>query len=499
MMNASETGACRLASNPLQPTGHTTGWAIFLLVAGLSTLLTSGNIRSADYVSAFSVARNLVADQKVAATPVKGFEDWAVTAGADGNPYTRYGLGHSLLGLPGVAIGRLMGLAPGPVDGAFNLPRVRFYPLEQRQEVLDSLGALLVNAMVVGALAAALLALAMAVGMARREATLAALLGSLGSPLFFQASDFTAEPASALAIVLACLALSRPGTGRCLLAGLAVGATVILKVAHGILLVPAALAVAVTVLDVAPGGRIRTLICRLAAFGAGAVPFVAAVALYNVARFGTPFETGYGQFATAFTGRFIEGALGQWFSPGRGVAWYFPAAIAAIFAVPRLARISRPIATMAFGSLAILWLLYSPWFAWDGGWTYGPRLLSPALAVLAIPAVAARPARPGIFRGIWLASLVVSFLTSSLAFAVDYIDYSYFLWKIHGNETVSIMRWSLIDSPLVAWWGFPERRDLLIHGLLRNGGPWTLWALMATALFSVVAGATIMRRAGRIR
>ncbi len=131
-MNPPEATARRPGGKAFRPARSAAAWGIPLLVAGLSVLLTSGNIRSADYVSAFSVARNLVADGSVTATPVDGFADWAVNEGANGKPYTRYGLGHSMLGIPGIAIGRLMAMAPGPVEGAFGLQRVRFYPVERR-------------------------------------------------------------------------------------------------------------------------------------------------------------------------------------------------------------------------------------------------------------------------------------------------------------------------------------------------------------------------------
>ena len=50
-------------------------------------------------------------------------------------------------------------------------------------------------------------------------------------------------------------------------------------------------------------------------------------AAYGVARFGTPFETGYGAQATAaaFTTPLLVGLYGLLLSSGKGVAWFAPA------------------------------------------------------------------------------------------------------------------------------------------------------------------------------
>lgn len=466
--------------------------AIFFVVTGISLFLTGGGIRSADYLTAFSVTRNMVDSGSVVATPIEGFETWAVNTGSDGRPYCRYGIGHSLMGLPAGVIAKV--LAPiWPKDTRpFDLVKVRFDQLDDLEGVIAGFLAVATNSWLLGALASVLMAISAALGMDRKQAILAAFIGSVGAPVFFQGSDFTAEPASALALALTALALVRVGAATprkalvlALCAGLALGSAVALKVAHAVWLPVGAVAVAFAVGTWSP----KRLLAVLAVFSVGVVPGLLAVLAYNMARFGTPFETGYGHYVTRWDNPLFEGLLGQLASPGRGLFVYFPAALLSLFGVVELFRRNRAVAVLAFGVIGVSWLMYSTWFAWDGGWTYGPRLLSPGASLLAIPAVLALGVSGGIVAGV--ASRLVTSLSmigSLTGFAVDYIDYHFLLWKIHPETINHVIRWSIDDAPLVAYWSFPIHRQLLFNGMISNGLPWPLVVHFGIAVVMVMVG-----------
>lgn len=479
--------------------------AVFLVVCCSSVLLTSGNIRSADYLVAYSVAGNLVESGSLEATPVKDFESWAVSTGEDGLSYARYGLGHSLLGLPGQLAGRaLSGVVTGPTD-FLDLPLVRFYPLEDRRASWTALTGVLTNSALLGLVAAAVLALAMAVGLSRNWALVAALLAGMGSPLLFQASDFTAEPAAALVWLLATLGLLRlekdPGSAKtdrvtAFLVGLSVGAAVLLKIAHGALLVPAALAFWLMTRGRGPW---RAGVPLWLAFGAGVALNLAGIALYNGLRFGSPLETGYGAYATEFTNSAWEGAVGQLISPGRGLFVYFPAAVLGLLGLRAAWRRSPALAVMSSGGLLVLWALYATWFAWEGGWTYGPRLLAPVLALLCIPAIMGLAGfRSVVLRVLGWMTVAGSLVGSLLAFAVDYIDYDFYLWRLYGDDAILAMRWDAASAPILAYWGFPERRGLLVSQIGTDSFPWILMVLFAATLAGLIWGLVLLVR-GRVQ
>lgn len=484
-------------ADPRQPSRRD-ALAAFLVVSAVSALLTSGNVRSADYWSAMSVAVNLVESGSLEATPVPGHDDFATMPGPDGRRYSRFGLGHSLLGVPAALAAPAVAAAwDGPL-AALDLPQVRFYAADDPALAVRGLLGALSNAPILGALAAALVLLAGALGLPRRTALLAALLAGIASPLLFLASDLMAEPACALALVLLALSLRRlesadpaapPPAATALSAGLALGSLVLLKIAHGVLLPVGAAAL---LLALPPAHRRSPR--AWGPFAAGVALNLALVAAYNVARFGQATQTGYTD-ASQFGNPVLEGALGQLFSPGRGLFLYFPAAALALAGLPALLRRSRAVAVLCAGALAALWILYAPWHAWEGGWTWGPRLLGPALGLLALPAaLAAAGTRTRALRLAAGAVLAASLAVALSAFLVDYIDYSFYLWRLHGAGTDPVIRWSLSDAPLVAYPAFAARRGLLLASALRHGLNAPLAVLFGTSLAALLAGAVLLLR-----
>ncbi|HEX5855709.1 MAG TPA: hypothetical protein VFZ57_08815 [Thermoanaerobaculia bacterium] len=123
-----------------------------------------------------------------------------------------------------------------------------------------------------------------------------------------------------------------------------------------------------------------------AALAAGAAPGLAAFFILNAVRFGSPLDFGY-RF-----GRFLPGAervsvvwtaLRLTILPNRGVLWFAPLLLLALF-VPMRRRLAEPLRTDCGAALvaaggffaANLW-----WWAWEGGFGWGPRLLAPAVAL----------------------------------------------------------------------------------------------------------------------
>ncbi len=122
------------------------------------------------------------------------------------------------------------------------------------------------------------------------------------------------------------------------------------------------------------------------ALAAGAVPGLAAFFILNAVRFGSPLDFGY-RF-----GHFLPGAervslvwttLRLTILPNRGVLWFAPLLLLAFF-VPMKRRLAEPLRTDCGAALiaaggffaANLW-----WWAWEGGFGWGPRLLAPAVAL----------------------------------------------------------------------------------------------------------------------
>ena len=215
-------------------------------------------------------------------------------------------------------------------------------------------------------------------------AGLAVLFASIGSPLgAYAASDFS-EPLQAaalggtLALAFGAARAKAPGTSARLAAaaGFSAGFAFLLKsslaIVAPLLLLP--LAAASTL-------RGRRLL-------AGTLGFAGPLATWlvlEILRFGAPFS-GYG--GEGFTHPLLDGLWRLLVGPNRGFLLFFPASAVAIVGLVRALGTSgdAPRRLAAGGSLAataVLLVTAASWWAWHGAGGWGPRLLVPAIPLLA--------------------------------------------------------------------------------------------------------------------
>ncbi len=220
----------------------------------------------------------------------------------------------------------------------------------------------------------------------------ALLLGTFLGPLGI--SDFQ-EPWLVLfvAVALESALVSRSLRGarreRALaLAGIAISAALLSKPTAAALLPALALP---ALLPRGGEGRARGLL----ALGFAAVPGVAVALALNAARFGSPLASGYETQLAHPLARAVSPAwtvLRLTLLPNRGLVWYAPLFLLVPVVAPRLLRGGRRVvaASAALGFL-VFFAANVTWFAWEGGFGWGPRLLAPAVACAA-PLLAARGA-----------------------------------------------------------------------------------------------------------
>ena len=150
-----------------------------------------------------------------------------------------------------------------------------------------------------------------------------------------------------------------------------------------------------------PSVRAGSAAGRVATYGlrdalrtaAGAVPGIAATFAYNIARFGHPLSFGYED--VGFTTPLLTGLSGLLFEPRKSLLLFAPIAAVLPLALWHLWRSDRAGFVLIAANFGITFAAVAMWFAWHGGWCWGPRLLIPGL----VPAIAAvgpwlvRPAR----------------------------------------------------------------------------------------------------------
>ena len=180
--------------------------------------------------------------------------------------------------------------------------------------------------------------------------------------------------------------------------------------------------------------RARGLPC-LARVAAGALPLLAALALYNRVAFG-----GFFALSSSFehVAEFKQMSQAGWwgvglpspriaarllFDPSKGLLIFSPALVLALMAIPA-AR--RRLASPAFWSLVLtplaLLLVYAGYANWHGGWTVGVRYLVPCLPFLAFlllfgrPRALDTPLLGASVAAVALTSLVFPFVSGAYAF-----------------------------------------------------------------------------------
>jgi hypothetical protein len=122
---------------------------------------------------------------------------------------------------------------------------------------------------------------------------------------------------------------------------------------------------------------------RLAlAIGLPVLAWGVAIGWYNVARFGSPTDFGYSDFALTLS--MPLNVLGLIFSPGKGLIFYSPLVVLGALGLPRLWRQDRSFALSLLVLLVTLTCVSGASAYW-GDEVWGPRYIVPAAWTLLVP------------------------------------------------------------------------------------------------------------------
>jgi len=453
-----------------------------------------GHVYSGDGVLMLRVTESIALRGDVSVRPIAGFETYATARGTDNRLYSKYGVALSIATLPLYGIGMLLEtVVPASAMKAYQAPRLLYYDRNDLGEVLRFGTAALTNAWITALTFAYLASILVFLGMQYRTAAAVCILGGLTGLSPFYAKTYFSEPLAGLFLVLTLWAITQAEQHKDLrwlfFAGLYLGASMLTRVAHGILLIPAAIALVWWLRS-----RKRPIAIGLLLAAAGfAIPLMS-LGAYNYARFGHLLETGYGAEAQAFGGDPLEGFLGLLMSPGRGLFWFVPWSIIALISLKTLWKRHNAAAIYIFGSLIALMALYSPWHMWEGGWCYGPRFLVPIAPLLLVPAALGIQTQWQVagVRYLVFFGVAVAVAIAATSVHINYLDFHFAGFSLNENWN-DAMRWSTEWSPLSAYWSWPERSFLLLPRLLAGDGGLTLRiiaVLIVTGLvLSVVSAA----------
>jgi len=355
-----------------------TAGRLALLIGAILLLGASGHVYSADGLALWQVAHNLLAGRgPVLAAALQDFGHWH-----EGRLYSKFGIGQSVLLLPFAVAGRLAGAEEVAV-ALFNTLVVTLIAFWFGR-VLDGLGV---------------------AGQVRRKLT---LLLVFTTPLWAYAKHDFPEPLCALLLLGA---LDQALRGRHLRAGLVLGAAVLVR--HDLALIAAVWLAAYPV-----AGRVER-----ARYLTGLLPAALLAMAFNYARYGAPLMTGFGDSDEQFSTPLGMGLGGLLFSPGKSLFIYAPVLVLFPAAWLQLRRARPTLAWSLFWTCVAYTLLHAKWYAWMGGWCWGPRRLVPLLPLLMLPLAwwhdGSIPHRARLLLAFGLCGLLVNFA----GVAVNYNDY----------------------------------------------------------------------------
>ncbi|MPZ74263.1 MAG: hypothetical protein GEU74_13720 [Nitriliruptorales bacterium] len=319
---------------------------LFIVLSAAFLIVQEGAVTGYDGATMFAVTESLVERGTVAVSP-----EFNTMPGRGGLEYSRYGLGLSLLAIPPYLAAKTIPVSSGAAD-----------------KLLEGAVSLSM-AFVTAALVVALYVLARRLRSNVGPALLVAVGGVIGTFVLPYGKEFFSEPLTALCLVVA---IERLLAGRASASGLAMGAAVVTRT-QNVLFAPVLVLVAWR----------RGGLPAAARTCAGMVPGAVVTLGYNLIRFGDPLTFGYED--VGFTTPLLNGVGGLLFNPWKSVLLFAPLVVLLPLALRYLWRHDRAAFVLLTANLGITFLVTAAWFAWHGGWSWGPRLLLPGL----VPAFAA--------------------------------------------------------------------------------------------------------------
>lgn len=284
-----------------------------------------------------------------------------LVSGTDGNYYSKYGIGYSLLFVPVIAASNTLTLLTNISNDL----------------VLQALLSF-VNTGIAALIIVACMSIFLKLGYSPKITLVAASLIAGASLLLPYSKILHAELPTAL--VLICFL--RTSIDKCMLdfrTGSSIGVTVALLM----LIKPGNVcyAAVIFIYGIWLGIKHRRTHAGILVFLL--VPCIIGIllAVANAVRFGSALDFGYGPEQHRFTTPITHGLIGLIFSPSKSLILFSPLVIlcgAVFFRVlkkqPRFALLTGTL----FGAALVF---NARWHGWDGGWSWGPRLIVPAIII----------------------------------------------------------------------------------------------------------------------
>lgn len=414
--------------------GGRVGLWLFLLFHGLYALTTSGNaLRVPDEFEVYFQAEHLADAGDLSVPQTLTIRQPVVVGGKvvgtqpilfgkigrDGKPYAPYGPLAAVLALPHHLAGRALAAAAG-------IPRRQ---LPQGQTWVFVVGGVTMATSATGAAlaVAGFHRAAIALGSSGALAlTLSLLLGG-ASVLWPYGTTLYSEAWQAAAFVWAAALLLEARRGAPRASARVAAAAMFLAVAGLTKVTSLVFAPAFVAAVLAEGSLTRRRRTQVSAALAGGIVLAGAMhVVWNLVRFGAPFDFGYDWGETiplppaqAFRlGDVPRGLVLLLLSPGKSILLWAPLLVLAAANAPQCWREHRAVAIGLLTSVGVGLVCYAAYLFPEGGYSHGPRNLVPIVPLLALAAAGAGARR-------WSPVTVAACALVGLALAVPAVSVSF--------------------------------------------------------------------------
>jgi len=334
--------------------------ALFLFFFSVYVLTGQGSIQSADGKIMFLLTQAMVENHSVSFSEIVSLSD------TPGPQYSKYGLGMSVLAIPFYLFGKLLSFLLG-IEASLATQ----FTVSMINAMLTALSCLMV----------------FRIATERFEFTLRiglflALGFGLSTIAWYYSEDFMSEPATTFFLLSAVYWVTGKdrATRDLLWAGTFLALAVSCRLA-ALVVIPGFIFYQWMVWAESAEKDIKQLVMDLLRPAIPVVAVLMLIMIYNYLRFGSPLETGYEKIS----GRFLLGFFGILFSPGKSLFLFNPLTLFGCLAFMFFLREQRKTALL-FGWLVVSHLvLFSFWHSWQGGMSWGPRLMLVVLPYLILP------------------------------------------------------------------------------------------------------------------
>lgn len=367
MISTMYSSVCR---NEAPPT-RKQWFALYLAIALVYVLTSSGRIGGSDALAMARVSQSLANEGTLSADPcIPGPESVHCVPGVDGKHYAAYGLAPSFLAIPVTPIVSVLAAI-----------------VHKNPELLFGFVLAVYQALFAGAVPLILALWLHRIGISWHATSLTAFIYAFASPAWSFARGFYSEPYFALGLLACCYFLcAEPEPIPILAAGACFGFACGSRV-YGLILLPVVFLYAF-LLWRSKQAAVSTIVRNLSLLSVPIVVTIALIALSNQLRFGSIFKTGYHllnpNVASLLSTPLWGGMRSLLFDGEVGILYYVPWILALPFLWRPFWRNYRTEAILVLGLSLTNFLFFAKYTAWHGGWSIGPRLLNAVVPFLTL-------------------------------------------------------------------------------------------------------------------